>query len=46
MQKKIKKKYFIFEIIASEFVARNCLCYADIIFDIIAFEFVVLNCLY
>ena len=25
MKKKIKKKFFVFEIIASEFVALNCL---------------------
>ena len=28
MQKKIEKKFFVFEIIASEFVAPNCLYYA------------------
>ena len=29
MQKNIQKKFFAFEIIAFEFVARNCLCLAD-----------------
>ena len=29
MQKKIQKKLFVFELIASEFVALNCLYQAD-----------------
>ena len=29
MQENIKKKFFVFEIIASELVALNCLCEAD-----------------
>ena len=29
MEKKIEKKFFDLEIIASEFVAPNCLCEAD-----------------
>ena len=30
MEKEIRKKFFLFEIIASELVALNCLYYADI----------------
>ena len=29
MQKKIQKNFFVFDIIASELVAINCLYYAD-----------------
>ena len=29
MQENIQKKFFVFEIIASELVALNCLCEAD-----------------
>ena len=29
MQNKIKKNFFIFQIVASELVALNCLYYAD-----------------
>ena len=29
MQKKIEKKFFVFEIIASELIALNCLYMAD-----------------